>query len=921
MAMKNLNGLQRVKALSALVSTTSLVVACGGGGGSDAPTPTPSAFTVTGKAADGPLQGVTACYDSNDNQACDSGEPVSAATGADGSFTIANIAPADIGKHRVIVDVPASAIDADTGQAVGAAFTMAAPATGATGDHSVFVSPLTTLVQQQMETSGQTAAQSSDFIKSLLGLEVSPLADFTAAANSDNAKIANAAKLVLQVQRQQAAAVASAVGQTDISGAAITQTDLDRAVLAGLVEALPSIGAVASDAAVLALTGTAREQQLTAAAASVVAQLGLTPDQARFAIGLRRLPALPPQSSTPTAGASLVALQYTNAANWFMRANQSTALDNTPDANGLVKFFDVRTRMAPYAYQPDQGVAESFTRTTNPELFWNGSSWTQCNLGDRFTSTVRDALGRNSYNYCDNNEKGTGQRAEIDISGQTLAGVWTDKLLPEAAKTTSPGNWSLPDVGLLGTAVFPSGSRMNYNSNTTTETAITYNTIATSRVDVAPLAVAQGGDARSGSPACATDASRELLGTLETLVARNLGLPCIFSQQTNDANGTSLSPNEVWGTSTVSLGTLATNVARPAGTSNYYTANRLLRVSFPSAGNTVYWSCLQRTTNNASRNCAQIGSGTYTIATLGDARVMTFNNLPADAQGLNSTRVFVERGGAIYFGFKNKVGSVTTRVQFNLTAANALLRQLGMPPIAPADAPKPLTGAAATVAATLKGVWGGTETDGANIIRFGDNGAFLMGQARPPTGAGRPGIERGWLDFDPATGASGRLLEVDSNGDTGTSHPGPDEGITGVSATAISVAGGSIPRFVDDPAGIVGMWALGSATDLKATHFVFFANGKVLSIHPAETQGACATARQGPPGVEWSDYSFNAATGALRIFNKIYDTSGCTGAFDSADAAPNTEANFVLTMAGDKKTFTFPGDGGAILTGYRIAPN
>ena len=362
--MKNLNGLRRVKALSALVSATSLVVACGGG--SDAPAPSPSAFTVTGKAVDGPLQGVTACYDSNDNQACDSGEPVSAATGADGSFTIANIAPADIGKHRVIVDVPASAVAADTGQAVGAAFTMAAPATGVTGDHSVFVSPLTTLVQQQMETSGQTAAQSSDFIKSLLGLEVSPLADFTAAANSDNAKIANAAKLVLQVQRQQAAAVASAVGQTDISGAAITQTDLDRAVLAGLVEALPSIGAVASDAAVLALTGTAREQQLTAAAASVVAQLALTPDQARFAIGLPRLPALPPQSSTPTAGASLVALQYTNAANWFMRANQSTALDNTPDANGLVKFFDVRTRMAPYAYQPDQGVAESFTRTTNP---------------------------------------------------------------------------------------------------------------------------------------------------------------------------------------------------------------------------------------------------------------------------------------------------------------------------------------------------------------------------------------------------------------------------------------------------------------------------------------------------------------------------------------------------------------------------
>lgn len=117
------------------------------------------------------------------------------------------------------------------------------------------------------------------------------------------------------------------------------------------------------------------------------------------------------------------------------------------------------------------------------------------------------------------------------------------------------------------------------------------------------------------------------------------------------------------------------------------------------------------------------------------------------------------------------------------------------------------------------------------------------------------------------------------------------------------------------------MWALGSATDLNATHFVFFANGRVLSIHPAETEGSCATNRQGPPGIEWSDYSFDANTGALRIFNKIYDTSGCTGAFDSADPVPNTETNLVVTLSADKKTFTVPVDAGTvILTGYRITP-
>ena len=926
--MKTNESLARVRALSALVAAT-LVAGCGGGG-SDAPPPPPppppppATATISGTAADGPLQGAIACYDLNDNKACEATEPTSAASDANGKFTL-SVLETDSGKHRLIVNVPATAIDKDTGAAVGTAFTLVAPATGTTGAQSVFASPLTTLVLQQMDASGQTLAQARDFVQAQAGLAISPLADFTVAVNADNAKAANAAKLVLQTSRQQATAVAPAVGQTDVSGAVITQADLDKAALTQVIDALPSIGAAAADPAVTGLTGTAREQALTAAAGLVVAGIGFTPEQAKFVIGLPKLPPLP-ASSTPEASATLISIQYSNAANWFTRANMGTAADNTPDANGLIRFFDVRTRMAPYAYQPDKGVAESFTRTTNPELFWNGSTWTKCKLGDRFTATVRDALGRNSSNYCDSNEKGTGQRGEVDISGQTLANVWTDKLLPQADTTTSPGNWSLPDVALLGTAVFPAGSRLQYNSNTTTETAITYNTLDTNRVGVFSVAVAQGGDARIGSPACATDSNQPLATTLEQVVERNLGHPCIFNQQTNDANGLSLNPNEVWGTSTVSLGTLATNVARPAGTTNYFTTNRLLRTSFPGGSSTVYWSCLQRTTNNGTRNCVQIGTGTFTISTLGDARVMTFNNLPADAQARSSTRVFVERGGAIYFGFKNKVGDTNTRMQFNMAAANALLRQLGMPPIAPADAPKTLTGAKAATAATLKGVWGGPGTAGSDandavIFRFGDNGEFLMAQATPPTLTGRPGLEKGWLDFDPATGQGGRLLEVDSNGQAGTSHPQPGEGITGVSDTAITYVGGSIPRFTDDPNGIVGMWALGSATDLKATHFVFFANGKVLSIHPAEDAGACFTARQGPPGIEWSDYTFNAGTGALTIFNKIYDTSGCTGVFDATTVPQPTSVSFTVTMAADKKTFTVPVDGGAtIMTGYRIAP-
>lgn len=894
------------------------LAACGGGS-SDAPPPPapPTTVEFSGRVVDGPLQGAIACYDLNDNQRCDSGDPRSAAASdAAGRFTI-TIPAAEAGRHQTIVEVPATAIDADTGAAVGSSFTLVAPA-GAASD--VFVSPLSTLVVQQMNASGQTLAQARDHVQAQAGLALSPLADFTAGTSADHAKAANAAKLVLQATLQQQAAVTAAVGQPDVSGATIAAADLERAVQGKVIEALPAIGVAAADPALVGLTGTARELALTAAAGQVVAGIGFTPEQARFVIGIPKLPQTP--QAAPEAGAAMVALQYTDSSNWFFRYNAATAADNTPDGNGRLHYYSVRTRMAPYAFEPTQGVAESFARTVNPELHWSGSAWTACTLTDRSSQTPRDALGRSAYDFCRNIEKGTSQRGEIDIAGQTLASVWTDRILVEQAKTNNPAAWALPNTALLGSAVFPAGSRLVLQTNTVTDSAVIYNTSDSNRVGVSPLDQAQGGDARSGSPACAGTFTAAPATSLEQLVERYPGRPCLFNAQT-DANGTSLNPNEVWGISSVSLGTLATNVERPAGTANYYTTNRLLRASFPSAGNVLYWSCLQRTTNNAARNCTQIGSGTYTIGTLGDARTMSFNNLPVAAQALASTRVFVERGGAVYFGFKNRVGAVNTTVRLNLAAANALLYQLGMPAILPVDAPKPLSGAKAANAALLNGVWAMADANGAAVLRFGADGGYLMAQATPPDAAGRPGIEEGYVDFDLAAAQQlGLVTNVDSNHQWGLSHPQPNDRITSITTDAITLGDGTvINRLQDDANGIVGMWALSSASDLKTTHFVFFANGKALSIHPAESEGPCAAARQGPPGVEWSDYSFDAASGVLTFFNKTIDSSGCTGVWDTTQAAPPASVSFTLTLAADKKSFTVPVDGGAsVLTAHRIAP-
>ena len=105
-------------------------------------------------------------------------------------------------------------------------------------------------------------------------------------------------------------------------------------------------------------------------------------------------------------------------------------------------------------------------------------------------------------------------------------------------------------------------------------------------------------------------------------------------------------------------------------------------------------------------------------------------------------------------------------------------------------------------------------------------------------------------------------------------------------ASAITFSDGTvISRFADRGTGLVGVWST-DPTNWYAATFAFFPNGRVLSIHPyAETVGACATARQGPPGVEHAPYSFNASNGALAIGPRTVDSSGCTGLWDIGDAA------------------------------------
>ncbi len=130
--------------------------------------------TVAGKAADGYLYGATACLDINENKVCDPTEP-SASTGPNGDFSI-SASPSDA-THPIVVEIVVGTIDQDDpGNPITTAYTITAPA------GYEFVSPLTTMVQNEIESSGVTAEDAESAIKSLLGTSLPLDQDYVAGA-------------------------------------------------------------------------------------------------------------------------------------------------------------------------------------------------------------------------------------------------------------------------------------------------------------------------------------------------------------------------------------------------------------------------------------------------------------------------------------------------------------------------------------------------------------------------------------------------------------------------------------------------------------------------------------------------------------------------------------------------------------------
>lgn len=612
---------RRAHPLAALCAATVLLQACGGDDDAAAPA---APVAVSGVVADGPLQGASVCYDLNDNGACDNGEP-GATTDADGKYSF-DVAAATAGQHAVLAQVPATAIDKDTGAAVGAAFLLKAPPSGSAGAQVVFVSPLSTVVADVAADGGKTVAEATAQVQAQLGLSVSPLADFTAAGAP--AALGQAARAVGQV------VIATAKLAAEAGVAAAPAARLVREAAAGqlpvLAAALAAVPAEASPA-----------QRNAAAVAAVAEALNLTVDTVVEVANQVAAPAGPADTASgPTL--SVRRFSYTNASNYSYLL--FTGNTSQPAADGTFVANEVRRTVA-------DGQDIGFSRN---QMYWTGTAWQVCENGWQVVTRIQPptaALPQRT-SYC-GGARINSRITNEDISGQTLRAVITRMRaypLPDSVGSTTdskglPVNWGPAPELLPADAVFPAGSLRSARS-------VEADIGGTDRIELASKSTVRWPDAvyrqattleqYSGMPGNLVDAAA-VPGGGNTVFVADLPL-----------------------------------ASQPDATLE---AVKRWRAGFDVAALKIrFYQCDLRKADQANLNCVAAGDGGLAISSQGGVRLMRVaSGYPAALlSGLSQQRFWAEYAGTVMRG-STDLPRTRYDQRLNLVAWNALRTALAIP--------------------------------------------------------------------------------------------------------------------------------------------------------------------------------------------------------------------------------------------------
>lgn len=239
---------------SLLASSIALTLAaCGGGSssgtGTTGTTGTGSDTTasLSGNVADGYLVGARVCLDLNNNKVCDEGEPSTISTEG-GAFVLDGVTQAQIDSNPLLVEIIANeTVDEDNpGIAIDKAYKMTAPA------GYKFVSPLTTMVQQEIEANKDNedfaVADAEAAIKTKLGTNADLKADYVAGKQESGAateeekaefeRLHKVAQVTARVLKDNIDAVDAAIKESNLE---ITFDQVMDLVVAQVLESLSTI--------------------------------------------------------------------------------------------------------------------------------------------------------------------------------------------------------------------------------------------------------------------------------------------------------------------------------------------------------------------------------------------------------------------------------------------------------------------------------------------------------------------------------------------------------------------------------------------------------------------------------------------------------------------------------------------------------
>lgn len=617
------------------------LAACGGDGDSPvAPGGASGTASLSGVVADGLISGAIVCYDLNDNNRCDSDEPTSSATGIDGGYLL-SVPEAEAGKHAVIAMVPATAVDQDNPSVpVGVPFVLKSPAQADTS-LPVFVSPITTIVADVMAASGATdPAAAIEQVRLQLGMTGSPLSNYVATRDSDPdaARTGSIAQVITEIQKE-IARTADAAG---------VETDKKQALISVVV--LNNLSTIASNVA--GNTGTAADlgqslvQSQGISAGTVVAQAEVA---SKLTTSTPDAP-----SSTPVPFVTVRDLRYTDSDNWSYRLFTG---NDVADSAGFKYANEIRRQKAggnPRAYQRDASYYDEVT-----------AKWYECPSDGYMAVKINaDAAGNQVSLFC-HTFASTMRRTDESIAGLTMRSVI------ERIRGSGIGDyatWGPAPSVVAAEAVFPAGATLRYQLDTQTANPDAHS--LSNKVRILP--------AGAGPTTPVAYNTWPFAATLEQFISSNYG---------------TFSGSIITGNNSDQIGVVPDNTVTAVDRQKkaYY------RVAFESTsatgGNARYYKCRRDTSGGqeggATVDCEVLSNSTYSIETKADSRVLRLAGIPADAVAITgSSRIYVERSGAVFYGQKNLL-QTTTSIRLNKAAWDALLPELPgvvahVEPVAPA---------------------------------------------------------------------------------------------------------------------------------------------------------------------------------------------------------------------------------------------